>query len=325
MQLLKNKYLIAATAVVVLACAYLASNNYAVGYATDRIESFLIKNNLDDKVKYDSVSASIFGSACINNVTISDNVADVKVGSICVNKISEEKGSITSLSVSASGFNVPLASIAGKNPYLARGVSEPVYRLLAVGATDLVCKMMMDYDYDPSDQVARMSISSTVSEIGSVSMQYEFDHVRRSVFDLYTNGGEAFPNGSGINPLAGLAFLQKTSSFSDVRLADYSVVINNEPYVKRFNQIKTVSTPEDKSKWRDLLSPLSSESLVKNGMMPSDAAEFVSVYNKWKARGGEVEFSSDLKRPLPLVEFFTSRAAGGAEGFFGATNSRASM
>lgn len=325
MQLLKNKYLIAATIVVVLACTYLVLNNYAVGYATDRIESFLIKNNLNGKVKYESISASIFGSACINDVTISDSIADVKIRSICVSDISEEKGSITSLSVSVSGCNVPLATIAGKNPYLARGVNKPIYRLLAIGATDLVCNIMMDYDYDPEDQVATMSISSNASELGSVSTHYNFDHVRRSIFDHYTGGSGASSNAVDINLFAGLALLEKASSLSSARLVEYRVAINNEPYMERFNQVKTVSTPEDKSRWRDLVPPLSNERLVKNGMLPSDAVEFVSVYNKWKARGGEVEFSSDLKRPLPLGEIFTSTATRGLEGFFGVTNSRTSM
>jgi|GEM_PF-2642656 len=325
MQLLKNKYLIAIVVVVVLACAYLVSKNYANGYATDRIEAFLIKNNLKDKVRYDSVSASVFGSACMNDVTISDNVADVEIGSICVNKIDEEKGSITFLSVSASDFNVPLANIAGKNPYFARGANEPIYRLLAVGATEFVCDMVLDYDYDSSDQVARMSLSSSANELGSVSIQYKFDHVRQSIFDLFANGSDTFSNGHAVNPLAGLALLQNASSFSDMRLADYSVIINNGPYVERLNQVKTISTPEDKSKWRDLLPPLSNEKLIKNGMVPSEATEFVSVYNKWKTRGGEVKFSSNMERPLPLLKFVTSRVGGGAESFFGITNSQASM
>ncbi|WP_319466461.1 hypothetical protein [uncultured Pseudodesulfovibrio sp.] len=325
MQLLKNKYIIITAVAAILACAYLASSSYVNGYATDRIESFLIKNNLDNVVKYESISASLLGRACINNVVISDNVADVEIGSICVDDIDEKNENITGLSIFANGLNVPLARIARKNLYWVKNASNPVFRVLAVGATDFACNLVVNYDYDPSRQVASMSVSNFIPELGSVNIQYRFDHVRQSLPDLFAKGSETFSNGAKINLFAGLGFLQNASSLSEMRLADYKVIINNEPYVERLNQIETASTPKDKSTWNDLLPSLSKERLIKNGMMPSEASEFVSVYNKWKAHGGEVEFRSDLKRPLPVLEFVTSRIGGGIESFFGVTHCQVSM
>jgi hypothetical protein len=284
--------------IIVAGGAWLFAVQQATVIAKDMVDGFIDQYNLRDKVSYDNVSASPFGSVTVTGVkahispSTSIKVADLNIS------ISDNNQSMT---LSAESFELPLSA-------LARDQDMPpvIYELIGMGYTTLISDLTTAVRFDDGKKTLVLETSADIRDVGDSELQITLGNV--NLTGLHSLNSLSQMTGQGNSSieesmLLGLVSSGKIASdLAELTLSEAKLTVNNSAYHKRSKEVTGLDMPrDDTDQGTRSEMPGSENALVRAGMTPSDAKAAHAAMSSWLRDGGSLQITTSLDRPLPLL------------------------
>lgn len=230
--------LIAGGVVVVLVAAWWGMGAYASGKAEDEIVALLDKTGQRDMVRWESISASPFGSAKLKQVTIGP--AGSPIALIDTVKISGLRNTADRRSgdVTIEGAALPNGySVLSQTDLARQG-----------GKLDLPpANLRVRWDYDRDDDDAEVHLNLEQPDALSAELSLNLDRVNAAV--AMAEDGSALA-AAGMMGLMGMGRLDRTlAPLAEMRIKTGSLSVKDDGHVKRsielFKRYNLTATPGD--------------------------------------------------------------------------------
>lgn len=320
MSMTNNKVLIGAgAAMVVLVGGWFLAKQQAASTARDRIDGFLIRNNLRDTVSYDGLSASPFGSVKLSGVKLKlSPAATVAVDSLALSGIEMKNDQLRGLDVEADGIDVPLLAMTRADRHRDGQSAE----LIGLGYINLTGKISLSMHYDDQKQTIAFETAGDVKDAGAWKLKLGLGGVdSRAVAALSGLNASA----AQANPLALLGMAgQGLQYLGSLTLSVAEISVDNSGLTKRQAQLPDQPLPPEGP--APVGKSFNETELVHAGMAPSEAQAARQAVDTWLAKGGTLKLASNLSQPMPLFiggNLFTP-AIDGVPRYLAATKSRIS-
>ncbi|WPC04931.1 hypothetical protein SBP02_19595 [Pseudomonas benzenivorans] len=230
----KRTLIIPGAAVVALAAGYFGLSAYAASQAEKQLEDWLYDNKLDDMLRWDSVSASPFGSAyTLHDVSIvgKDQFKglDLDVDSIRVADQADERD-LKSISLELHGIRP-----AGNE----RGPAAALYELLqASGRQELEpFDLTLSTRYDAEERQANLSFSLDVPQLFAGEGSLQFNNARNLDRELETLGASAAQLAM-LGSLGVFGLGEVMDKLEAVEIGNASFTLRDNGYFKRSNSLR---------------------------------------------------------------------------------------
>lgn len=294
----RKNLLIAVAAVLLAALAggWFYARHVASVAARDKVDGFLIRHDLGDRVSYGDVSASPFGSVVLSGVVIRLSPSNfISVASVEVSHVEMKSDEIRSIDIRATGAVLPLLSIVREN----RNRNEMVRDLVAMGYTKIKGTIGFSIHYD--DVRGTLSVQSTgdVVDAGSWDAKVSFAGIDRgavsAVYGLADNASNA-QNGLALLAMAG----QGLRGLASISVTDLELSLDDTELHGRLVQVTNKDLPSEEGVEapRDTKDP--EMKLIMAGMTPSEAQASVEAAARWLEKGGKLKMASNIVEPLAL-------------------------
>lgn len=294
MSMTKNKVLIGAgAALVVVVGGWFLVKQQAAAAARDRIDGFLIRNNLRETVSYDGLSASPFGSVTLSGVKVKlSPAATVSVDSLALSGLEMKNDQLRGLDLEADGIDVPLLAMTRAD----RHRDGQSVELIGLGYTNLTGKLSLSAHYDDQKQTIAVETAGDVKDAGAWKLKLGLGGVDpRAVTALSGLNASA----AQANPLALLGMAgQGLQYLGSLTLSVAEISVDNAGLTKRQAQIPDQPLPVEGA--APVGKSFDETELVRAGMAPSEAVAARQAVDTWLAKGGTLKLASNLSQPLPL-------------------------
>lgn len=292
----KRSLVIAAIAIAATVGSGLLFAKYeATATARDRIDAFLIRKNLRDRVTYQNISASPFGSVTIAlvEIRISPTVT-LKIGSVGISDLGLKGEQLQRIRLVVNHADVPVLALARQ-----WGRTQGLYDAVALGYTTLNGDVELALDYDDEKYMLTLDTSGDFHDAGSWKFMAKLEGVDPSLMNMLYSL-PALAAGDGFALFASM--LQSVGAFPALALSEASLTLDNTGIHHRQQEIVAVDVPSD------VPSPMTRDpgfdeiALVRAGMTPSVAKTSAAAYAAWLKDGGRLRVTTGLDHPLPLVK-----------------------
>ncbi len=294
----------AALAVVVVG-GWLVASHIATKTAKDKVDTFLIRNNLTGVVSYGGISASPFGSATLSHVLVRDSsgAAVAKFGSVEISDLRVKDGAVLGAKVSLASAAIPLLPMARQNPGDAT-----LAGLVGLGYTTLTGNLSVAEHFNAERGRFSLNIRSDIDGMGRLKLRLKLNDIDPGMMDVVAKMAQAGAQGNGLAILGtGLAGLQSLESTS---LDKLTVTIDDSKLVHRLRKIPVTAIPAKAGPSMELAPGLNVDQLVRAGMSLSDARNTADAVRHWSRNGGTIHMRTHIASPLPL--FKSTGVFGGA-------------
>lgn len=289
-----NKPLIAAgVALIILGGGWMYAKHQATVIAKDRIDGFLIRNNLTAQVSYQDLSASPFGSATLSGVKLaSPSGSAVSIGSLEISDVEMKGDQLRAVRISAEKAEVPLLAMARQQ----RNPDKVLREAIGLGYTSLTGSVDALLRYDEQKAAIDFETSGEIRDLGTWTAKLRVANLDAATINtLYALSNNAAQ-------LGGLALLsvmgQAGEALTRLSLAEADVAIDNSGLFKRANEITDHDMPSEGA--AEVSSAFDERELVRAGIAPSEAAITRNTVENWLRKGGSLRVASNLGQPLPL-------------------------
>lgn len=288
----KNKRLIATgLALVMLGGGWMYAKSQATQIAKDRIDGFLIRNNLVADVRYQDLSASPFGSAALSGVKLmASSGAPISIGSVEISDVDMKGDQLRGIRIAAEKAEIPMLALARQQ----RNPDKIVRETLGLGYTTVTGALRASLRYDEQKAIITFETDGDVKDAGSWKARFKVGGVdagiMNALYGLSTN----------VSKMGGLALLgimgQAGEAVTRLSLSEMEVGIDNSGLFKRTNEITDRDMPAEGN---DGVA-LDEAELVRAGMAPSEAKSARAALATWMSKGGTLRIAANLNQPLPL-------------------------
>lgn len=290
----KNKALIAAgVTLIILGGGWMAAKHQATAIAKDRIDGFLIRNNLTSQISYQELSASPFGSATLSGVKLASFSADgVSIGSLEISDVEMKGDQLRAIRIAAEKVDIPLLAMARQQ----RNADKMVREAIGLGYTSLTGFVSVSLRYDEPKAAIALETSGDIRDLGAWKVKLRLANLDATTINtLYGLSNNAAQ-------LGGLALLgvmgQAGEALTRLSLAEADIAIDNSGFFKRANEVTDRDMPPDGSS--EVASVFDEKELIRAGMAPSEASAARNAVDNWLRKGGSLKVVSSLSQPLPL-------------------------
>lgn len=288
----KNKFLIAAGVIFVVgAVGWTWAGYQATQVAKDRIDGFLIRNNLANDIRYQDLSASPFGTATLKGVTVmASSTNPVTIGSLEVSDLEMKGDQLRGIRVSAQKAEIPVLELARQQ----RNPEKMLRDAIGLGYAKMSGGASVAFRYD--DQRGTLSVDTTgdLNDVGAWEAHVVVGGISvAAVNDLYALSASV-PQLGGFALLGALGQAEET--LARTVLVEMEVGIDNGGWFKRSSQIPDQDLPFE----GEISAGIDETQLVHAGMAPSEALSMRQTLDGWVRKGGTLRVTSNLAQPLPL-------------------------
>lgn len=291
---MKKQHLItgAAALVVVLGGGALYLGHAASSVAKDRVDGFLIRKDLNSKVSYGGISASMFGSVAIDTVTVTIGPqAKVRLGTVKVDHLDVHGDQLYGAKVTATGVDLVV-------PDLVRSGMPELAGLAALGYKHLKGEVTFAFSYDDGKNSLVVETDGDFDGAGSWKSKFKLEGVQPSLIETVSD----FAQKGGANPLAALGLMfQGAAAFTTVQIADVDVTVDDRGIHQREAEFPDTALPPDTGA-APAKAAIGERDLIKAGLNPSEAQDTAKTISAFVANGGTLHIRSDLDQPRPLFK-----------------------
>lgn len=297
-----SKILAAVGAVGILATGgWVYAAHHATAVTRDRVDGFLIRNELSDKIRYADISASPLGSAKLSGVTVAVSPdVTVSIGSLEISDVEISNDQLVGVSLATDEVEVPSLAIVQAQRSRRGWLADPdLTATLGLGYTVLRGRIDLAAHYDEENRTLQVESVGSVRDAGGWKVKLRLADVQRGVIELahrMVTSSEA----AGQLQLAALS--EGMQALSAVTLAELDLTLDNVGIVERSGLVTDRPLPPGDGAEAPVATAADEEALVKAGMTPSAARDTREAFEGWLTRGGSLRISSDIGRPVPLMD-----------------------
>lgn len=235
--------------------------------ADDKIQTALRQAGLSSYIKYNSVSASPFGSVTLHDVRVflsRTTTPSLKIASLSVNGLSSTTTLPPALSIDAQGIDCPLNNVSTFTGGAINGLA-----LQSLGYTSVVGDVALSYKTS-GDRISVKS-SSDFTQMGGWNMAFTLNHVPPQAL------ASLAALATGFTEQNIMMLLQTGSQLNAVELQKASLTLDNAGLVKRAKAVPDTAFPQ------------------VNTVAPKDAPPL----SRWEQQGGTLSITA--QQPIPLM------------------------
>jgi hypothetical protein len=290
----KNKAIltggIAVAAVVVLAGGgWLVAGKMASAQARTEVDSYVARNNLQDKVRMAEVTATPFGDATIHGMSIAAGPSTtMTIGTLKLSDIIRQGDRLLAIRVVAEDVVMPLEG-AVKDNLISAGSVQP---LLALGDKEARGNLNFAYAYDPAQSTLSLSEEGTARHAGALNFSIRLVQVPAAVMDALYSAPEAGRTGGAMALM--MLGMQVMQSAGPLALAELTFSVDNGP-LRRRQPASAVAAPPVVS------AETGTRQLMAAGMPEAQARTAAQAGESWLKEGGTLRLATHLDAPLPLL------------------------
>lgn len=306
-------------ALVVVVGGWLFAKHQATSIAHDKIDGFIIRNNLREVVSYADLSASPFGSVSLSGVKVKISpAAAVVVGSLDISDIKMKNDQLYGISLAAKRTELPVLQLARENPR-----DSSLREAVGLGYTTLTGDLSVAVDFDDAKGTLAFETTGEVKEAGGWKAKLRLAGIDAQAVALLSQMAASGGKMNGLEMMASAGMqLQRLATVS---LAEADFSVDNGGLYKRNQDLTSAEMPVEGNAAAPV-SGIDESDLVRAGMAPSEAIATKGAVDNWLKKGGSLRVAANLSQPLPLfrnANFFTP-AFDSPAGYLVATKSKIS-
>ncbi|MGO2957774.1 MAG: hypothetical protein ACTIDN_01885 [Acetobacter sp.] len=236
--------------------------------ADKKVQDFLTQSGLSPYVKYESVSATPFGSVTLHNVQVQFARAGsppLKIGALSASGLSSSSTLPNSLDLTASDIDCPLNDVGTYTGGTFRGEG-----LRTLGYTHVTGNASLSYTL--SGQTLRFASQSDFDKIGGWTVNFDLGGVPVEQLKALSGMVQNNPEQSF------LMLMQLASQSNSAVLNSASLKLDNSGLVERAQAVPNTQFPQTETV-PDAASPL----------------------EKWTIQGGKLTVTAQPQQPLPVM------------------------
>ncbi|GEM_PF-4938802 len=281
----KRRILAGAGAFVLLVAGGYGFGCYkATGMARDAIDTYLIRNHLQQVVTYRDVSATPFGAARLSGVKIAapNSGPTLEVASLSISGLKPDGGVPDRLDVDWSGLSLPSNGLMSGDE-LAGFVGSGFARLQGEGS----------FQWRANASAREVEIKSSGKFSGACAWDFDvaFANIDPASLGRLGDGGI----------MSVLAVQLGMSPLLAIQLKSLSGSLDMSDLVKRASDIPHTALPAGDGYALFEKAPAEfGRSLIEAGMSPSDARDTADALQKFARTGARITLKSRVEHPVPL-------------------------
>lgn len=298
--------------------AWAFASHQATTIARDKVDGFIVRNNLRDKVSYADLSASPLGSATLTGVKISlSPAAAIKIGSLEISDVEMKNDLMERISVSAKSAEIPLLAMA-RQRFLGSTFDDAI----GLGYTTLTGDVAVAARLDEDKGMLHFETSGEMRDAGSWKFKIDLGGISAKMIGSLTALSQSAQNENAY----ALAADEGLRGLGHLTLSRAELTLDNTGLRKRFGEVTDLDLPPDGNAQDAPQGPIDNDEtrLVQAGMSPAEAHAARTAVTNWMKNGGSITVATNLDTPLPLFQHgnLFAPAFDGVGGFLVATRSK---
>lgn len=290
-------FAIASALVIVSAIGFWAAQNKATTVAKDKIDTFLVRNNLSHMVSYGDISASIFGSATLSDVRITTNPGAIThIGSLEISDLELNGSALKSISLSGQSIEIPVLALARANPR-----SGLLRTAIGLGYTTLDGQLSLSLETENNGSQALIHSAATMKGAGSWDATVKLGGVDSGSIGNLSQ--KAFSAMTSHQVLAWLVIMAEGMDVAkQMTLIESNITIENNGLIEHGKEFPDLSLPASERGDTPASSQFTSaHNLIQYGLTVAEAERTSSTLQSWAQNGGTLKLTSNLSHPISIV------------------------
>ena len=275
-------------AILLVGIGWFAAGHYATNTARDKIDGFLIRNNLKGVISYQDISATPMGKTTLTDVTVKIGAIPIKCDTVTLSGVDTSHDTPRSADVTLSGLNVPVLD-------LARTGVQPAIPLAELGYASVHGRLNFSYDLSSKGDLT-VKTHGDASNAGSWDMKLNLSGIEP---DTLSTLGMISKVLAGSSNEGNVERRLETATIT-AKLAGLELSLNDSGMYDRMRKLPNANIPSAGNS-PDAKSGVSETTLVKAGMTPSDARDTAAKINGWVEKGGDISLSTGIDHPISLM------------------------